>query len=121
MTYDIPLRQGEIHGLTTLNVSGRTKRFVDDIDRIMDAIGEAFRIDRGDLLSRSRMEHLAWPRQIGMDLAYATGMFSLHYVGERFGRRDHGTVLCAVRRVKERCETDKRSREQVERVKGLLR
>lgn len=64
----------------------------------------AFRVVTGtgytvaDLLSHDRRQPLARLRQEAMAACYATGLWSLPQVGAYF-RRDHTTVLYAVRKV----------------------
>jgi len=120
MTFDITPTPGAILGRTTLNLSRTAAYSLDPIDQVINAVCETFRISKHDLLEKTRQQHVAWPRQIAMALASETGDFGLRYIGERFGMKDHGTVLHAKQRVQDRCDTDKRSREQVERVKGML-
>lgn len=130
MTYDVPLRQDTILRATTLDLGRMVTRHsghrheaivADPIDRIQSALVTVFGIGRQEMLSRCRTEHLVWPRQIGMALAYDTGGFGLVHVGKCFGGRSAATVINAMRQVNARCDTDKKSKEQVERVKGLLR
>ena len=120
----VRLRFGAINRPTTINVSGFTTRdyspkVVQGLEAVVLAICRAFGIERQFLLSSSRREDVAWPRQLGMALAYERDGYSLHSVGEYFGR-DYSTVLHAVQRVKARCETDGKCREQLERVKGMI-
>ena len=46
---------------------------------------------------------------------------SLVEIGEAFGGRDHGTVIHAVKKVRERIELDGETSERIERIVGDLR
>ena len=127
MTFDITLTPGAILGRTTINLSRmmtehtpRTTVEIGPIEHILTAICREFHVERTELLSKSREARIVWPRQIGMALAYELSGCTLTRIGSQFGGRDHGTVMHANQKVKDRCDTDKRSREQVERVKGML-
>jgi chromosomal replication initiation ATPase DnaA len=55
---------------------------------------------------RRRMEFVSGPRQVAMYLVRELTNHSLAETAEHFGRRDHGTVLHAVTRVKDRIATE---------------
>lgn len=54
-----------------------------------------------DLVSASRLRSLARPRQVAMYLARKLTGRSFPDIGSRFGKRDHTTVIHAVRRIEE--------------------
>lgn len=58
-----------------------------------------FKISQAELLSRSRLEPVAWARQAAMYLSRELTNHSLPHIGRAFGGRDHTTVLHACRRV----------------------
>jgi chromosomal replication initiator protein len=55
-----------------------------------------------EMVSKSRTAELAYARQIAMALIYERTTMSLAQVGEKFGGRDHGTVLWANETVRAR-------------------
>ena len=69
------------------------------VERIQDATCEHFGLTREQLISRSRAERLAWPRQTAMYLSRELTELSLPQIAREFGGRDHTTVLHACRRV----------------------
>lgn len=129
MTFDVPITQGRIDHPTTTSLSRILIVYekdwgpvdaMDSIDRIMRAVCHVFEIDKERLLSDSREEHIAWPRQVGMSLAYEQSQFGSQEIARRFGKRDHSTVLHACVRVEQRCSTEKKTKAQYDRVKALL-
>lgn len=68
---------------------------------IAAAVCDAYEISITDLLGPSRVRRFAWPRQHAMYLMRQTGRFSFPQIG-RFFRRDHSTVMAAVRAYAER-------------------
>lgn len=73
----------------------------DETLRSIDAlVCEAFNLQMHDLIQRTRVVEIVWPRQIAMYLANQMGL-ALGPTAKRYGLRDHGTALHAVRKVKE--------------------
>lgn len=62
-------------------------------------VADHYSVSLVDLRGRNRTARVAWPRQVAMYLARKTGM-TFREIGNRFDR-DHGTVMHAVRQVKD--------------------
>ncbi|MBN1104112.1 MAG: chromosomal replication initiator protein DnaA [Deltaproteobacteria bacterium] len=76
--------------------SGRNGVSVEDIQSIAASY---FNISQRDLVSGKKKRSQSYPRQIAMYLARKHTSLSFKQIGEAFGRRDHSTVLYAVRQV----------------------
>jgi chromosomal replication initiator protein len=76
------------------------------IENIQAAAARLFGLTTEQLLSRSRAERFAWPRQLAMYLSRELTDHSLPAIGRAFGDRDHTTVLSACRRATERIASD---------------
>ena len=76
------------------------------IDNIQKTVAEYFKIRESDLRSAKRSRTIARPRQVAMALAKELTNHSLPEIGEKFGGRDHTTVLYATRRIAELRESD---------------
>jgi chromosomal replication initiator protein len=83
-------------------------------------VAEHFDLRLTDMSSKRRPENIAFPRQIAMYLARQLTESSLSVIGEAFGGRDHGTVLCACRLVKDRMEVDANVRQVVNYLEKQL-
>lgn len=81
------------------------------IENIQKTVAEYFKIRVSDLTSKSRSRSVTRPRQMAMALAKELTSHSLPEIGERFGGRDHTTVLHACRKVKELRDQDVRINE----------
>lgn len=81
------------------------------IERIQKAVAEYYKVRVNDLLSSRRNRTIARPRQVAMTLAKELTDHSLPEIGDKFGGRDHTTVLYATRRIKELREQDQRVNE----------
>ncbi|MFV1950382.1 MAG: chromosomal replication initiator protein DnaA [Nitrospinota bacterium] len=71
-----------------------------NIDNIQKAVVSFFNIKISDLKSKKRDRKFAIPRQIGMYLCRNMTKASLSIIGDRFGGKDHTTVLHSVKKVK---------------------
>jgi chromosomal replication initiator protein len=79
-----------------------------------------FDLSPEELVSPSRAARVAWPRQIAMYLARELTDESLPAIGRHFGRRDHTTVLHAVRRAEQKIVADSASRKAVDDLRCAL-
>jgi chromosomal replication initiator protein len=82
----------------------RPSRSVHEVQR---ATCEAFSLSLEELLSASRSQRLAWPRQVAMYLARELTDQTLPAIGREFGGRNHATVIHACKRTAERIGTDR--------------
>ena len=71
------------------------------VETIQKVVADYFNMKVSDLLSKRRNRTVARPRQIAMCLAKEFTKNSLPDIGEKFGGRDHTTVLHAYRRINE--------------------
>ncbi len=78
------------------------------IDSIQKTVAAYYKIRVADLLSKRKTRSVARPRQVAMALAKELTRYSLPEIGDRFGGRDHTTVLHACRRVRGLRDTDSR-------------
>ena len=69
------------------------------IERIQQVVCDHFRLDRDDLLSQRRTQHLTLPRQIAMYLSRTLVGAPSMQVAQRFHRKDHTTVLYAEKKI----------------------
>ena len=75
---------------------------------------------RGAPLPIARQRRVAWPRQVAMYLARELTDESLPAIGRHFGRRDHTTVIHAVRRTEQKIVADSASRKAVDDLRCAL-
>jgi len=88
---------------------------------IQHATCEDFGLSSEELLSSSRAQRVAWPRQLAMYLAREFTRESLPAIGRQFGGRDHTTVLHAWRRTSARLVIDDAARSDVMSLCGELK
>jgi chromosomal replication initiator protein len=76
------------------------------VQDIQTATCEAFGVTRDELLSASRAQRVAWPRQVAMYLAREHTRQSLPAIARAFGGRNHTTVMHACKRTAQRLAGD---------------
>ena len=90
------------------------------IDRIQELACATFGVTRDELLSSTRSSRVAWARQVAMYLARRHTDASLPTIGERFGGRNHTTVMYACRKAAERLAADARAQALVQDLERRL-
>jgi len=90
------------------------------VDEIIRKCCQHYNIRMTDMLSPRRARAVARPRQIAMYLAKMLTQKSLPDIGRKFGGRDHTTVLHAVRKIEQLCETDSALAEDIELLRRML-
>jgi chromosomal replication initiator protein len=90
------------------------------LENIQKTVADYYKIRTSDLLSGKRTRTIARPRQVAMALAKELTNHSLPEIGERFGGKDHTTVLYATRKVAELRETDSRIEEDYANLLRIL-
>ena len=89
-------------------------------DDIIEQVAEYFRLEKGDLLSRSRKQTVAQARQIAMYLCRELTDESYDHIGSRFGGRDHSTVIHAYRKIEEDLESDTELQDDISSLQSNL-
>ena len=92
-----------------------------NIDSIQKAVTDYFDIRLADMTSRRRPSNIAFPRQIAMYLSRKMTPCSLVEIGDAFGGRDHGTVIYACQKVKDRIQSEPEIRDAVDILMTTLK
>ena len=82
------------------------QRRLTTIEHIQRTVAEYYKIKHADMLSKRRNRAIARPRQMAMCLARELTSHSLPEIGDRFGGRDHTTVLYACEKIAQLREED---------------
>lgn len=76
------------------------------IENIQKTVADYYHLNIDDILSQKRNRRFVRPRQLAMALAKELTNKSLPEIAERFGGRDHTTVLHACRKIEELKKTE---------------
>lgn len=90
---------------------------VEDIQKI---VCDHFGIRISDIKSKKRSKSLVVPRQIAMYLSRNLCKISLSDIGEKFGGKDHSTVIHAINKVESQIEKDPHLSQTLEEIKLKL-
>jgi len=90
------------------------------IESIQQTVSDYFRIRSAEMRGKKRSRNIALPRQIAMYLCRRNTDASFPVIGERFGGRDHSTVIHATQVIERRIEQDPALREAVEKLQRKL-
>jgi Bacterial dnaA protein helix-turn-helix len=95
--------------------------FAIKIDDIQRESSRLYGVSRVDLLSARRTANVVRPRQVAMYLAKTLTLRSLPEIGQKFGNRDHTTVLHAVRKIEALRKKNKQLDDEIEHLMAILR
>jgi len=87
---------------------------------IQKRVSEFYDISEEEMVGKRRSQNLVWPRQIAMSLCQIFTDASLNQIGEKFGGRDHTTVMHSCDKVKRKLKQDKSFVDEFERVKRFI-
>lgn len=90
------------------------------VEEIQKKVANRYNIKMSDMSSTSRAREVARPRQLAMYLSKNLTPKSLAEIGRKFGKKDHTTVIHAVKKVEELCRTDLEFKEEVELITKIL-
>ena len=90
-------------------------------DLIVSVAAEYFDVTPEEICSASRSRPLVTARQMAMYLCRELTDLSLPKIGERFGGRDHSTVIFAVNKVREHMQEQENCFEQVRELTTRIR
>lgn len=101
-------------------MSADLPRQVPTVQRIQQVVCAHYHISSEELLSGSRAQEFATPRQVAMYLCRTLTGRSLPDIGRRFGDRKHTTVLHAARQIAARLEHSPRLKQQIQAIVAQL-
>ncbi len=91
----------------------RSNERVITIEEIQKKIASRYNIKVADMSSARRLRSIARPRQIAMYLSKSLTSRSLADIGSKFGKKDHTTVMHAVKKVEELKNKDPEFNEEI--------
>jgi len=92
-----------------------------DIDFIKKTVSDYFKIDTALIVSKSRKQEIALARHMAIYFAKLLTPMSLKSIGNKFGNRDHSTVLHSCKTIDNYIETDPKVKSSYENILAILR
>lgn len=99
----------------------REKRKEITIDMIIREVSVYFSISPSDLRSKKRIKSVLVPRQVAIYLSRELTDSSLVSIGEKFGGKDHATIIHSVNKIKGDMDVKKELRNAVEKIEQKLK
>lgn len=90
------------------------------VDKIQQVVCEHFKISEELLQTKTRKREVVQARQLAMYFSKTYTKYSLSYIGNQIGKKDHATVLYACKAVADLMETDRNFKIQVEEIQRKL-
>jgi len=90
------------------------------VEEILKRVSSHFNIKISDIKSPKRLKAVVLPRQIAMYLSRQLTSSSYPEIGERFGGKDHSTIIHAIRKIEKLMEEDFQLRSTIENLKKEL-
>ncbi len=90
------------------------------VEQIIDVVCRYYNLTPEAIISSSRKNNVAYPRQIAMYLARTETDASLPQIGAQLGPRDHTTVLHGCEKIAGLVDTDPQLRRDIVEMKALL-
>lgn len=101
------------------NILKQSQREV-TIENIQKTTCEHFNIKIGDLKAKRRTKSVALPRHVAMYLCRKYTSTSFPAIGEKFGGRDHSTVIHASKAIERRIKEDPHMQATIEKLEKTL-
>jgi chromosomal replication initiator protein len=90
------------------------------VEDIHKKVANRYNMKVSDMSSSSRLRSIARPRQIAMYLSKTLTPKSLADIGAKFGKKDHTTVMHAIKKIEELMASDPDFREEVNLLSRIL-
>ena len=91
------------------------------IDAIQKVVATTFNIKIPDLKMKRKYKGLVIPRQVAMYLSRKLTDASLLEIGDKFGGKDHSTVLYSIKKVEEKISKEPAFKETIENLKSRIK
>lgn len=90
------------------------------VENIQKTICEYFNVKIGDLKAKRRTQNIALPRQVAMYLCRKYTESSFPTIGDKFGGRDHSTVIHASKTIERKIKEDPHMQTTIEKLERNL-
>jgi len=105
---------------TLVSYVGRKSSSSVTVETVLRATCDFYRVDAKAVKSKRRDKSVVLPRQVAMYLSRQITNAPLAEIGERFGGRDHSTVIAACNKIKGSLESDTELRAAIEEISRRL-
>lgn len=90
------------------------------VESIQKIICDYYNLKIGDLKTKRRTQNIAFPRQVAMYLCRKHTQTSFPTIGDKFGGRDHSTVIHAAKTIERRIKDDPNMQNTIAKIEHNL-
>lgn len=98
----------------------KTKTGIPSMDDIIAEVCQYYHISESDIISKSRKKEFVFPRQVAMYLVRDITDLSFPKIGDKFGKRNHTTVMHAHDKMLESLQHDLTLEHDIKQLKSRL-
>lgn len=98
----------------------RSNERIINVEEIQKKVASRYNIKIADMSSSRRLRSIARPRQIAMYLSKNLTSKSLAEIGAKFGKKDHTTVMHAIKKIEELIASDSDFQEEITLLTRIL-
>ena len=91
------------------------------IESIQKSVASYFNLKLTDLKAKKKTKQIVLARQIAIYLSRKLTKSSLIEIGDRFGGKDHSTVLHAINKIEQKIHTDQKIASAIQKIKPKLK
>ncbi|GAI91257.1 unnamed protein product, partial [marine sediment metagenome] len=108
----------EIKEILAKNISSTRKKVT--FNKIIKTIAVFYEVEERFLFEKSRRREFVLPRQVAMYLLREDFNGSYPYIGQKFGGRDHTTVIHAYEKISNGLKKDQQLKDNVQKIREQL-
>ncbi len=86
------------------------------VDKIIEEVARTYLVAPEDIRSQKRNSVISTARQVSIYIVREITQMSMVEIGQTFGRRDHSTIVYALRQMESKLERDPRTRDTVDDI-----
>ncbi len=90
------------------------------IDRIQKTVAEYYQLKTTDIKSHKRLKNIVLPRQIAMYISRNLTNLSYPEIGEKFGGKDHSTIIHAIKKIELKMSNEMNFKMTVDKIMDKL-
>ena len=91
------------------------------MDFILKVVQSYYQVEEDYFSKKTRRNDILYPRQIAMYLTKKNTKLSLNKIGQRFGNKNHATVINAVKKIQGYIDVDKQVKKQVADIQQIIK
>ncbi len=111
------LSLAEVKDIVSKNAFTRKKV---TLNKIIKTVADFYEVEEQNLFEKSRKREFVLPRQIAMYLLREDFNGSYPYIGQKFGGRDHTTVIHSFDKISRDIKRDQKMKEDIKKIRDLL-